>query len=56
MKVNELIELLKDMPQDAEVVVGQGIGSYEPCCGVKQDNITDNFSGEKIRAVTIEIE
>lgn len=47
MKVNEAIEILKTMPQEAELVVAQNCGGMETCYSIRTEKVVNNFDKKK---------
>jgi hypothetical protein len=56
MKVNEAIEILKTMPQEAEIVAAQNSGGMEPIYSIHTTEVTSTFRDVKLTVVVIDVD
>lgn len=55
LTVKEAIELLKTMPQEAQLLVGQNCGGREACYSIKVEEVRSLFRDVKLTAVVVDV-
>ncbi len=56
MKVKEAIELLKQMPQEAEIVAAQNSGGMEPVYSIHTTEVTSAFRDVRLTVVVVDVD